>query len=144
MFLRSEMHTDALLAPLSLFCSLTQQTASSLPLHLVRSHLQSSALAPLFYIFSQKTAHANISWPGVGFLFSTWQATSLLWLCLCHLFLFWWCIWLLSCSCTHIFHLCMCTHWSGCQMLCWPDLHLNVVLMFSSTLWYLHMLWSLN
>lgn len=54
MFLWSEMHTDALLVPLSLFCSLTQQTASSLPLHLVRNDLQQSALGPLFYSFCRE------------------------------------------------------------------------------------------
>lgn len=67
MFLRSEMHTDALLVPLSLFCSLTQQTASSLPLHLVRSDLQSSALAPLFHNFRRKQLMQMF--PGLGWVF---------------------------------------------------------------------------
>lgn len=61
------MHTDALLVPLSLFCSLTQQTASSLPLHLVRSDLQASALAPLFYNFCRKQLMQIF--PSLGWVF---------------------------------------------------------------------------
>lgn len=132
MFLLSEMHTNALLLPLSLFCSTAQRTAWLLPLHLVGNYVQLHALAPLHFFSLHKMAHANISWAQHGFFVCF--VKSKLPIISENVFVMYFSSMVHIASVARAPAFFMCFHVSvqlSDFQPCWPDLHVNITQMFN-------------